>query len=329
MKFAIIGAGFSGLATAWYLLQSQNNRVTLFDSVGIGGGASGIAAGLLYPYGGLHAKLNRKGLEGFQATRELLDTVSGENQSPVAASTGLLRQAFTEENLDDFALSAQKYSDVHWLSAEECQQRVPGVAHQPGIFIETCLTVDTKNYLKSLAQSCQKRGAQFIFTTIPSLDVLSDYDIILITAGANLKNFPETQQITLTPLKGQILKVEWPIGLPPLPTPLSSQAYILMDPDGKTAIVGATFERDYISEEVDVNFAMKDLMPKAVNMFPALEGAKVIGCHSGIRASAPNYEPLIKQINHRCWVLTGMGSKGLLYHALYAKKLADMVIQGI
>ncbi|HRD55095.1 MAG TPA: FAD-dependent oxidoreductase, partial [Parachlamydiaceae bacterium] len=50
MKIAIIGAGFAGLATAWHLLQHQDKiplEVTIFDSSGFGGGASGIAAGLL------------------------------------------------------------------------------------------------------------------------------------------------------------------------------------------------------------------------------------------------------------------------------------------
>lgn len=51
MNIAIIGAGFSGLALAYFLLQSSAH-VTLFDAVGIGGGASGIATGLLHPYPG-------------------------------------------------------------------------------------------------------------------------------------------------------------------------------------------------------------------------------------------------------------------------------------
>ena len=40
-KIAIVGAGFAGLAAAYFL--SQKNHVTLFDKKGIGAGASGIA----------------------------------------------------------------------------------------------------------------------------------------------------------------------------------------------------------------------------------------------------------------------------------------------
>ena len=51
-KYAIIGGGFAGVATAWHLLAHARTPVSvhLFDGAGIAGGASGAAAGLLHPY---------------------------------------------------------------------------------------------------------------------------------------------------------------------------------------------------------------------------------------------------------------------------------------
>ena len=51
-RYAIIGGGFAGVATAWHLLAHANSPVSihLFDGAGIAGGASGAAAGLLHPY---------------------------------------------------------------------------------------------------------------------------------------------------------------------------------------------------------------------------------------------------------------------------------------
>ena len=51
-RYAIIGGGFAGVATAWHLLAHASGPVSvhLFDGAGIAGGASGAAAGLLHPY---------------------------------------------------------------------------------------------------------------------------------------------------------------------------------------------------------------------------------------------------------------------------------------
>ena len=93
MRIAILGAGFSGLATTWHLLKQKNAEIVVFDPVGIGGQTSGIAAGLLHPYAGVHAKQNKNGYEGLQATLELLEVASNELGRPVTKNTGLLRVA--------------------------------------------------------------------------------------------------------------------------------------------------------------------------------------------------------------------------------------------
>lgn len=324
MKIAIIGAGLSGLATAYYLLQSKPHEITIYDSKGLGGGASGIAAGLLYAYGGLHAKLNRLGREGMQETLHLVHLIEQELGQPIAHRKGLLRQAFNEENIYDYTRTAKQHPETFWLSAEECQQKIPHLPYQPGLFIPDCYTIDVKAYLTGLYKLCHKQGVQLVQTLITSLDQLEAYDMVIIAPGAQFTHFPEIK-IPLTPLKGQMIKVEWPEGIPPLPMSLSSLAYILMNPQDQTAIIGATFERHFISEEIDETFALQDLMPKAIAMFPPIAKAKVLSYQVGIRASAPDYMPLIQNISPRCWVLTGMGSKGLLYHALYGKKLAGLI----
>lgn len=327
MKFAIIGAGFSGLATAWHLMQHSQHSVDIYDITPIGRGTSGMAAGLLHTYAGLHAKINWKGLEGFAATRELLAIASREINEPVAQQLGLLRVALTEENQLDYTQCAQKYPDVHWWTESECQRRVPGLVKKPGIFIESCLTVHAEHYLKGLWFACRRKGAQFLCKNIPSLKELSSYDIAILATGADIRLFPKIESLPLTPLKGQILVLEWPPELPPLSIPLNSQAYILMEPGNKTCLVGATFERDFETPEPQLNIAVQELIPKAAAMLPALKTAKILACKSGLRASTKHHLPLIEKINERCWALTGMGSKGLLYHALFAKQLVQQILE--
>jgi len=96
-------------------------------------------------------------------------------------------------------------------------------------------------------------------------------------------------------------------------------------PEGKTCIAGATFEKHFENGDPDPEVAIKELMPKLAKLYPPLASAKIIRVKSGIRASTHDHHPLLEKIDDRTWVLTGMGSKGLLYHALFAKRLIDYV----
>lgn len=54
LRYAVLGAGFAGLSVAWHLLEHSPIElrvcIDVLDEVGIGGGASGVAGGLLHPY---------------------------------------------------------------------------------------------------------------------------------------------------------------------------------------------------------------------------------------------------------------------------------------
>lgn len=141
MKIAIIGAGFCGLATAWHLLEEPGYRyqVTIIDSMGIGEGASGVSAGLLHPYAGASAKLNRKGKEGYDAAFHLLNISSRALGRPVfSEDKGVLRLALTERQIHDFKKSnALDDPSVKWLNSDECRSMVQGCAIAPGLWIKS------------------------------------------------------------------------------------------------------------------------------------------------------------------------------------------------
>ena len=89
-KIAVVGAGFSGLATCYHLLKHRG-IVTLFDEKEIGGGASGIASGLLHSYPGETERLFWRGEEGMRETRHLLNLIDKEAYK----EGGLLKIAVT------------------------------------------------------------------------------------------------------------------------------------------------------------------------------------------------------------------------------------------
>lgn len=52
-----------------------------------------------------------------------------------------------------------------------------------------------------------------------------------------------------------------------------------------------------------------------------MKNASIANCYAGVRAVTPQHRPLIQRLSSSQWILIGMGSKGLLYHALFAKEL--------
>lgn len=322
MRIAVIGAGLAGLAVCWYLLE-RSLQVTLFDAVGIGGGTSGVSAGLLHPFTGQDARLAPSGREGMIATRELLQVAEKALGCPVAHQTGMLRAALTERQRESYLERSQQHPELHWLTAEETQKRVPGLVPVPGLWIREAISVDTSAYLEGLWQACQARGAELRIESVDQLELLKGFDAFVLALGAG--HLPELAELPIRLLKGQILELAWPISLPPLPFPINSEAYLIPNPSQGRVWVGATFERQFADGLPNLALAEELLRPKAEALVPALRGAPLLGCRAGIRATTPSHQPMAKRIAQQVWVLTALGSKGLLHHAYLAKRLVGEI----
>ncbi|MGK5594048.1 MAG: NAD(P)/FAD-dependent oxidoreductase [Parachlamydiaceae bacterium] len=324
MNIAILGAGFCGVALAWNLL-SHGHRVTLFDPNGVGGEASKIAAGLLHKYTGPHAKLNRLGIEGQAATLELLELAQKFTAEPIVLAEGICRIAFGEEKREEYRFRAQQYPDCEWLETEEISLLTDETVLQPSLLIKSGLTIDCINYIKGLWQACLNKGGTFIQEKIQSVNELQDFHAIGIATGAKLPPFKELSHIPIKPIKGQLLEFSWP-NLPVLPFSLNADAYLTMKANRLSCVGGATFEREFTSTAADIRVAKELLLPKLVKLFPPLANAKILNCQAGLRASTPDHLPIIGHYGQNLFAITGMGSKGLLYHALYAKKLCKLML---
>ncbi len=329
MKIAIIGGGLCGVATAWHLLNHDPGfpelSITLFDSHSIGAGASGIAAGLFHPFTGAHSKLNILGREGVAATLRLIQVASAHlDQNLFPSKAGILRLALSDDQKRDYFKCASQYKgDVIWYSEGQMKQLYPFFTTAPGIWIKDGFAIQTSLYLRGLWNACQKRGAIFVQQHIASMNEVDSFDHVIFTIGPQTKEFPFSDNLRLSLIKGQILEVEWPEPLTDLSFPVNSQAYILRNPKSNTYLIGATYEKNFTSPFPDLTTAVKDIMPKAVAMIPSLASAKVIQCFAGVRVATPQHMPLIYRFCKKGWVLTGMGSKGLLYHGLFAEKLVS------
>lgn len=316
-KAAIIGAGFSGLSSAWHLLNSFN--VILFHDENE---TSKIAAGLFHKYVGLRANLNPLACEAEKKSLELFEVAKLALNEPIILSQGILRIALGEQQKKDFYKCSSQNDDVEWLSSGQCQALDPYLPDAPGIFIHSGMTIDTVNYLKGLQLACEQKGLIVEKKHISDLKELQGFDVIVLATGAY--SF-DLHGLKLHALKGQLLELEWPHRYPPLPFAISSQVYLTMTNDKRRCIAGATYEHHFTSDRPDEK-AIEELFPKAIELYPPLKEAKILTVKAALRCTAPSRLPCVQHIRDNVYAIVGMGSRGLLYHAYFAEKLAKILI---
>lgn len=315
-KVAIIGAGFSGLAAAWHLLETCD--VTLFSD---GREASKISAGLLHKYVGLRSPLNPFAKEAEIEAHSLLEVSNKALGEPVILSKGMLRIPHTDRQKEDFYRCASQNEDVEWVNPQDL---IPSLPYDSGIFIHSALTVDSNSYLEGLSLAAKQKGLKVENKHISDLNELKGFDDIILATGAY--SFP-FHNLKVFPIKGQLLELEWPSNHPPLPFALNSQVYITMTKDQKRCIVGATHEHHFKTESPD-DLATRELLPRAHALYPPLKDAKILSARAGLRCTTSNRLPFAGHVRDNVYAITGMGSRGLLYHALFAKRLAVQFFGG-
>jgi glycine/D-amino acid oxidase-like deaminating enzyme len=315
MNIAIVGAGLCGVALAWHLSSTGTCKVCLFDGKGIAGGTSGIATGLMHPYAGEQVRRSRKAQEGLAATLRLIDAAEAVLKRAVADRSGILRLTLNPEQVLAFDRHAADYGDVERLSDNR-------------FLIRSGVTVDVPLYLQGLWQAAKNLGAVFYPVMIDSLEQLRDYDRIIVAAGAGVHKFKECGGLPLKMIKGQILTCVRHEGFP-YERSVTAKGYISPCGDSRFFHFGATYERQFESEEPCLRLALEQLQPKLKAFFPDGPPLSVVDVRAGIRVSSIHgYFPIARRVADKIWALTAMGSRGLLYHAYMAESLTQAILNG-
>ncbi|PWU13124.1 MAG: hypothetical protein C5B45_06680 [Chlamydiae bacterium] len=308
MRIAIIGAGFSGLAAAWNLLNLKN-QVTVFDL--FSEGASAIAAGLLHPYVGEEGRRSLFATEAMQKTAELLHIATRSLREDVCRE-GIIRIAQNEKQRKAYKNHCVIFKDVIDLGKDR-------------FLVKSGKTVFCKRYLQGMRLAIAEKGGQCIAEKILDLEQLKNFDQIVVAAGASIRDFPEFEQLKLKFIKGQVLTCEIPSDLQ-IERSLVGKGYIATSHKPEICHVGATYECHDLTGTVDLLHTQNLLFTKASSFYPAIWKLKPIDCSSAIRVMRQgHYLPIVTKISSRVWVITAMGSRGLLYHAYFGEKLAQVI----
>ena len=248
-----------------------------------------------------------------------------------------------------------------WLSAREAEgmagarigSRVEGAAFAPA-----AVSIDTPGYLRGLWALCTKLAAQtgasldWRAGTVESLAAVhataasrgeAPYDVLVVCLGARIPELPELRGVPLRPCRGQNLYVENSVRLQ---RPLICGKYVVpvgQHDDGEL-LCGATFEydpADTVHRGADQEHATSALVGPLAEMLPELAGARVLRCQAGVRAFPPRshlgYVPIANRLSSgmlgeghegsdaAVWLFGGLGSRGLIHHALLGAMVADAV----
>lgn len=308
MRVAVIGAGFAGLAAAWHL--AQRAEVVVFDPLGIGGGASGIAAGLAHPYVGEEVRRSYLADEAMEAMGVLIDLVE-QKLGRAVSSRGLVR--LVEDASKWERLEGQH--DVHALG-------------EGRFLITSGRVVNCPLYLNGLWQLVEDKGGKLTRERVQDLEALEGFDAVIVAAGAWSGKL--VGPLAASVLKGQVLVCEAKeIGVLPQMS-VVGKGYMAIE--GTRCYLGSTYERSFADEKSDRQVCEQIIVPKVAAFFPGVAELDIIEARASLRLcvrehreGVPDYFPLMRKHKEGIWVLTGMGSRGLLYHALLGKRIAEEI----
>lgn len=305
MKIAVVGAGLAGLSATWHALE-KGYQVTLFDAASIGAGASGVSTGLLYPCPGRVAEHSWRSLEGMEATRQLLQVAEEAYGSPVASYTGIFRPAESEDQRRDFQKNQCK--EAVWTQVD-----VPGLIVNEGLWIESGITVFSRLYLQGLWLACEKKGAVFINEHFSH----DGFDKVIFATGSGTSALDACKKMAFRTAVGQSLVCQWNRALP---FSIASYGYISVTENPALCQVGSTYEH---TAEPDPKKAMQ-LLDKVAAFYPEAREFKILEIRAGKRIAAKEgHQPIVLEIEPNHFLFTGLGSRGMLYHALIGRELLN------
>ncbi|XP_038879763.1 uncharacterized protein LOC120071512 [Benincasa hispida] len=240
-RYAVLGAGFAGLSVTWHLLKLCPKDVPLhidiYDGVGIGGGASGVAGGLLHPYSP-KVKLLWEGAECWAECLKLLsvaesavhpkelDSERDECQNMnefIVLRRGILRPAISLKNLMVLKENAQNSLDscmIETIDEDAARNLVPklNVPLNTAFYMPQAVNINSQRYLEALFIACENLTRETstsgfshkeLYLKKKSINELRElegtYDAVIVCLGAKMVMLPElTGKLPLRTCRGVV-----------------------------------------------------------------------------------------------------------------------------
>lgn len=289
----VVGAGIVGCSIA-YELAKTGRRVVVVERGGIGREASWAAGGILTP---VHLADYPSALADLcvLAQDRYADFVAELGTDPEFRETGMLLLVRDEE--DERA--------ARGLEEWKRSRGQPAERRSDGLFLADIRQVRNPRLTRAIAEAATRLGAEFRtgapvtgFLRVPGrvhgvrtpgADIHADTTVLAAGAWSGDEAARLGIALPVRPVKGQILLTESPD--PPPHIVLHKEQYLVPRADGKI-LIGSTLEDAGFDKSVTVG-AAAFLLRRAVEMWPALESAPLLGSWAGLRPGTPDRLPYI------------------------------------
>jgi len=312
----IAGAGLGGACAALWL--SETCHVTLVT--GTAPVASTIAAGLINPFAG-------RRLNGVKDPDRLLTDLKETLQNADALDTydpsGILRPALDKDQAADFRSHASRdHSGIQWLSPCQVKVEHPHIMAPYGAALTAGGILDTPTLLNSITHQLSdcseviqqnivgwQDGGTYVNVTLDSGTTLKTQKLIL-ALGAGYRSFRELIHLNLHCINGELVYIQPPDGMS-LSMAVSGSGYVV--PRNDHLILGTTYEHSQLPSQPTYE-GMNKILTLTSKMIPQIESCAITGASAGVRVGVPGLRlPMVGPISDSVWILTGLGSKGLLF----------------
>lgn len=267
MNICVIGAGISGLSTA-FVLVNEGHKVTVLSKAFSPNTTSNKAAAFWFPY---HVRGDSRAISWASKSYQFYQQLADDNNSGISFIK--LIKGIKNDTLDD-------NSWLLFMPPKTCRklpiEELP-TGYSKGFEAKVPL-IETQIFLPYLLQKLLQKGVIFIEQEITDLqDISQQFDVVVNCSGLGAKTLCSDKKIF--PVRGQVLLLE-----PGYPNSifLDNQTPTYIVPRKDATIIGGTYE-EYISDETTEPKTLEQLLDKASNIFPKLKNRKIIGNWAGLR----------------------------------------------
>ena len=352
VQVLILGGGIAGCAAALELA-GRGAAVTVVDRDQPGTGATGASAGILAPQyeaaGPGHTfRLQSESLGLWPACARRIEDHTGWQLGHRADGLLVANRSRGEEDEAREALGWEHDLGLpgEILTPQEARRVHSGVSLslRSYVWLPEARQVDSQRVASVLADAVRAAGGR-VLSGRPAAGILSgngrvvgasledgtrlDADWVVVATGSwssLLTGLP--RPLPVRPVRGQILRL-----LPEEPSPwpmlADHQGRYLVPRENGTLLVGSTMEEAGYDDGV-TDAARTYLTEIALELFPSLEGARVVERWAGLRPMTPDSQPVLgpEPSLEGLVYATGFGRNGILLAPLAAKVVADVALEG-